>query len=144
MEPITVIFEGVDKTGKSTLKEAFNERTNFKNFVIDRGPISNIVYNKLFNRLETDNDYFYEMLEIFKQTKCMIVFCISDENIIKNRLIEHKEVFPENINIKDTEKCFFSVIHNSDMNYVIVDTSKLTIDECVDNIINSIKLIKKV
>ena len=63
-----IIFEGADKTGKSTLIKKLNEVTDYKHWVLDRGIISSIVYNDIYKRKNKRNesfDYFY----IFKHRK---------------------------------------------------------------------------
>lgn len=45
-----IIFEGADKTGKSTLIKRLNEATDYKHWVLDRGIISSIVYNDIYKR----------------------------------------------------------------------------------------------
>ena len=45
-----IIFEGMDKTGKTSLINEFNKRTNFKHIVLDRGAISSYVYDAIYER----------------------------------------------------------------------------------------------
>jgi hypothetical protein len=94
-----VIFEGMDKTGKTTLKEEFNKRTNFIHYVVDRGPISNIVYNNLFNREKELNDFFEKLCVSIRNVNHLIVYCYANENDIKERLKKHNEELPENTTI---------------------------------------------
>lgn len=46
----TVSFDGLDKTGKSTLVQYLARMSNFTLNILDRGPITNIVWNKIQNR----------------------------------------------------------------------------------------------
>lgn len=43
----TVSFDGLDKTGKSTLVQYLARMSNFTLNILDRGPITNIVWNKI-------------------------------------------------------------------------------------------------
>ena len=45
-----VIFEGLDKTGKTTLEWELLKATNFKHIVIDRGPVGYMTFDRLFGR----------------------------------------------------------------------------------------------
>ena len=49
-----VIFEGLDKVGKTTLEWDLHRATNFKHVVIDRGPVGYMVFDKIFDR-ETED-----------------------------------------------------------------------------------------
>ena len=51
-----VVFEGLDKAGKTTLEWSFLKATNFKINVIDRGPIGYLVFDKIFGRTTKDGD----------------------------------------------------------------------------------------
>jgi len=78
-----VIFEGMDKTGKTTLKEEFNKRTNFIHYVVDRGPISNIVYNNLFNREKNLNDFFKSFFVFIKMLIILLYIVMLMKMILK-------------------------------------------------------------
>ena len=47
-----VIFEGLDKAGKTTLEWEFLKATNFKHVVIDRGPVGYMTFDKILGRYE--------------------------------------------------------------------------------------------
>ena len=46
----TVSFDGLDKTGKSTMVPYLARMSNFTLNILDRGPITNIVWNKIQGR----------------------------------------------------------------------------------------------
>ena len=48
--PQIIIFEGIDKVGKSTLKALLDKKANFNHWVIDRGPLSHMAYNIAYGR----------------------------------------------------------------------------------------------
>ena len=45
-----IIFDGMDKVGKTTLIHALDKATNYEHIIIDRGPNSYLVYDKLYKR----------------------------------------------------------------------------------------------
>jgi len=49
-KPTIVYFEGVDKTGKTSLIKEFNRQSNFEFYSSDRSPISTMVYADVFGR----------------------------------------------------------------------------------------------
>ena len=50
MQYYTVSLDGIDKAGKSTLVKYLAHLSNFTLNILDRGPITNIVWNKMQNR----------------------------------------------------------------------------------------------
>lgn len=46
----TIVFEGADLSGKGTIKRRFDVMTNYKHVTYDRGIITNIVYNEMYQR----------------------------------------------------------------------------------------------
>ena len=124
-----VIFEGLDKAGKGTLEWGFLKATNFKHIVIDRGPVGYMVFDKLFNReTKLGNQDF------------MIVYCHASEDVVAKRLKEHNEECPYNYGkaqklLRDNIKRFYS-----QDKVIEVDTSVMTPSECVELIVEKLKL----
>lgn len=52
-EPWIIILDGLDKTGKSTLRDILLKKLNKEHDVIDRWLLSDVVYNNIYNRKET-------------------------------------------------------------------------------------------
>ncbi len=46
----TIVFEGVDRCGKTTMMLEFNKKTNYKYICYDRGLISYLAYAKIHER----------------------------------------------------------------------------------------------
>ena len=79
----TVSFDGLDKTGKSTLVKYLAQLSNFTLCILDRGPITNIVWNKIQNR-EIEYD-----LEMWRNT--LFVRLTADEDDWNIRCKVHHE-----------------------------------------------------
>lgn len=137
-KPILIVFEGVDKSGKTTLKDAFNKKTNFSYVVLDRLTTSSKIYNNFFNR---DRLEYYDRFErrILDSFNVLVVLCECDTDLIVNRLANANEVLPEQL--KDIDKvkmAFRKEIDDSFVNFILIDTSKGSIDECVNVIITRV------
>lgn len=136
-----VIFEGLDKAGKTTLEWEFLKRTNFKHMVIDRGPVGYMTFDKLFGR-ETklgNHDFVHQARKIMKNQDFMVVYCFAPENIAAERLKEHNEKCPYDYGkaqklLRDNIKRYYRK-----EKVLNLDTSKLTIDECVGLIVGKLK-----
>ncbi len=132
VRPFIVIFEGMDKSGKSTLLHAFNKTTDFLHFVIDRGPISNLVYNQIFSR-NYGVDYS-GMIDHITKHDHLIVYCKADKEVVTKRLLDNNEVLPNHSIYEQNRYLFESFLFQSPFKYVIIDTTVATIDECLDQI----------
>ena len=100
-----VIFDGMDKVGKTTLIHALDKATNYEHIIIDRGPNSYLVYDKLYNRGKAD-DYHKTEMDL-RNSSHLCVYCYADENDIKERLNAVGEEFPtEQGSISDVKELF--------------------------------------
>lgn len=133
--PILIIFEGVDKSGKTSLKDKFNKKTNFSYVVLDRLTTSSKIYNDFFNRdrLEYYNKFERSIVTTFN---VLVVLCECDTSLIEERLEKANEVLPEQLkNIDEVKKAFEREIEKSFTNYIVIDTTNRSIDDCVEDII---------
>ena len=98
-----IIFEGPDKTGKSSIIDYFRKMTDFKHVVIDRAFISSAVYNIKFGRNYNCLHYIEQLKQISSKVKVLIVLCIADIDVIKDR-IKKSPIKNEYISCNDDKK----------------------------------------
>lgn len=145
-----VIFEGVDKSGKSTLLQAFNKATDYKYLVLDRFLISSLVYDEAFERGR--REYYSKLCGEFgklENVAFLVVYCTSlNRKVVQERLDNAGEVLPEQLrNIKRIDlkfwgeivsQCYKCCAGHPDgglvKDFIILDTSSLTIEKCVEEI----------
>lgn len=137
-KPILIIFEGVDKSGKTTLKDKFNKETDFGYVVLDRLTTSSKVYNNLFCRDRID--YYNKFEDSLKMTfNVLVVLCECDTNLVIERLRKANETLPEQLkDIDKVKKNFYIEIERSFDNFMIINTEE-DIKECVEKIIKRVK-----
>ena len=137
-KPILIIFEGVDKSGKTTLKDKFNKETDFGYVVLDRLTTSSKVYNNLFCRDRID--YYNKFEDSLKRTfNVLVVLCECDTNLVIERLKKANETLPEQLkDIDKVKKNFYIEIERSFDNFMIINTEE-DINDCVDKIIKRVK-----
>ena len=129
-----VIFEGVDKSGKSTLLKKFNELTNYKYWVLDRGFVSSLVYDELFNRGNRE-EYLKLAKKMCKEFNVYIVYCYASYFDIQKRLQEANETLPHELeDILDVGDTFEYYLMKTHCNKLYLNTSTESIDECVKSI----------
>lgn len=130
-KPILIIFEGVDKSGKTTLKDTFNRFTNFKYVVLDRLTTSSKIYAKYFGR---DGVEYYKGFErkILENFNVLVVCCVCDTGVIEDRLDKAGEALPWPLrNIEAVQNDFVKEVKSSFANHLIVNTSEHDVNECV-------------
>lgn len=139
-KPILIVFEGVDKSGKSTLIKRFNKKTNFKYVVLDRFTTSSKVYDHFFGRDRTE---YYNDIEIKANMNynLLIVYCYAPIEVIKERLEAANEKLPKELsNIKEVKKHFEHTLklRSNFTNVLNIDTSEDEL-KCLDNILNKVE-----
>jgi thymidylate kinase len=141
MKQQIIIFEGVDKSGKTTLLNKFNKETNFKYWVMDRSIISSLVYNELFKR--NDEDYYISILEtMLENFDILFVYCYADIKDINERLYLHNESLPKELSrIEKVQKLYKEYLNGINLptrTYIELNTSQLSVDECIEKIKESL------
>lgn len=139
LRPILIIFEGVDKSGKTTILNEFNKKTNFSYVVLDRLTTSSKVYNELFER---DRLKYYEDVErkLLESFNVLVVLCECDTELNKKRLKKANETLPKQLeNVDMMKRKFYDEVEKSFINFMLVDTTFKNIDECVEDVIKRVK-----
>lgn len=140
-----VIFEGLDKAGKTTLEWEFLKATNFKHMVIDRGPVGYLTFDKLFGRNTKagDHNFIHYARKIMKSNDFMVVYCVADTETAKERLNAYNETCPYDYD--DAQKLLRKNINRfyNRSKLLELDTSKHSINECVELIKEKLQEVAK-
>lgn len=139
-----VIFEGLDKSGKTTLEWEFLKATNFKHIVVDRGPAGYFVFDALFKRVMKNNKECYTKNLSVVNHNFMVVYCKAPIDIAMKRLEEHNEKCPYDYGLAqliydDAIECLYK---QRGVQVVTINTEK-PIDECVNEIIKKLEEVLK-
>ena len=99
-----IIFEGVDKIGKTTLKKHLEKITNYKYIMIDRLYMSAIVYEELKKR-KNDIDYYLRSFKKLCDNFNVLLIYLRPLNIdnVKNNI---KKKGDEIVDLNEVEKLF--------------------------------------
>jgi len=122
-----IVFEGIDKSGKSTLARAFNKATNYKHMTVDRLFMSQIAYSIIYKRARCI-DSVRQFIEKFQAHEILIVYIKANKDIIEKRLDKINHEF---INIERDQIVFDTVYEYINCDKMIVDTSNKSIEECI-------------
>ncbi len=141
-----IFFEGVDKTGKSTLLKAVDQATNYQHFCIDRCLGSAFVYDLITQR----RNRFKELLKIekelasIKSTPVITILLQCDRNILIERIKKEDESPNERILLLDKAiKAYQKYQQVSLIPIEVVDTTNKSIQDTVDEIIVKIQKYEK-
>lgn len=121
-----IIFEGVDRSGKSTLKDALNKKTSYKYWVLDRSPISSLVYEKCFNR---HNEQYWKNIYFNLATNfdVKVILCINKSEVIQQRLIDTNEKLAKEVsNITYVQNLFKETLQLLSQEYLLVETNDVS------------------
>ena len=140
-----VVFEGLDKAGKTTLEWEFLKATNFKHMVIDRGPVGYMTFDKIFGRSTKlgDRDFIHYARKITKSDDYLIVYCVANKPIVEKRLEAHNETCPY-----DYDEANRIYRRNIERYYkpekvIEIDTGFLSIGRCVELIVEKLKEVQR-
>ena len=142
-----IALDGIDKTGKDTIKRELIKKSNGKILILNRAFISQIAYNRIYNR-NIHETFFFENIEKYANLGMMFFYLKSDKDILKKRFIQHNEkdlniediVYHQNVFeqvIKDINKKYKNIIINK------INTTEFDIDFCTTLILNLIVLNQK-
>ena len=137
-KPTIVYFEGVDKTGKTSLIKEFNKQSNFEFYSSDRSPISTMVYADVFGRKinkEVLRTYFQE-----NKANILIVYTHCSASKIKERI---KDTNHEELDVEKHLEAFDEIINymsEDGFNIIKINTNQVSAEKNAENLINRIKV----
>lgn len=144
-----VVFEGLDKTGKTTLEWEFMKATNFKHVVVDRGPVGYMVFDMLLER-GTEEGYKEFIKQSESMMKCgsgfMVVYCKASESVVNDRLERHNEKQLEcNATYEFMSNLYYNNVklYYSGQKSIIIDTGINSIDQCIALILGKLKEVQR-
>jgi len=136
-----IFFEGIDKSGKSTLRRNFELQNNYQYVCHDRSILSQLVYNKVYKR-EHDNDILYKISkDICKHS--VIVLCIVNANDFLERIESTDEMKCHTISRRSLfyqQTIFIDIVNKLKANFIEINTSANNIDACVNKLQNFMEI----
>ena len=138
VEPFIVHLDGMDKTGKDTIQDLLVKRTKGRSLVFNRSFMSQIAYSRIYNRPDAE-EYFWKKFDLADDRCEHFIYLYANEKDVAERFIKHDE---KDMKIEDYGKhktVFDQVVNDAENKWFIdifkINTSELTPDECVDQIL---------
>ena len=136
MKFITV--SGIDKSGKTTLIKAFMEETNYQHYVVDRDPSNYFFFNVIRDRIKDVSQVseYGRFQRKFSDFVDLAILLKVNEKDWSKRCEEHKEdPLVGQLSMKNHQKEIEEFFDNAKYkNYLKLNTSILSIEECVNEI----------
>jgi len=142
MKEHIVILDGVDKTGKDTIKDYLVKQSDGKILVIVRSFISQIVYSRIYKRNINESFFIEKMRNLHHDGNYTFFYLTTRKDELIKRFKKNNE---QDLDIKHIDshfKVFNDVLNKIDdagiyINHI--DTTDKTPDETTRDIIGSIK-----
>lgn len=130
-----ITITGIDKSGKTTLINAFMEKTCHEHYVIDRSPDTFAFFNEIRDRVKDSKQMnrYYEFNNNFKRSLDLAILIYGSPDVIEERFKEHNEPklvgdYSYKEHMEKLEEFFDNANY---LNTLKINTSTHTIDECV-------------
>jgi len=134
-----LLVEGVDKSGKDSVIEAFHKLTNYEWAIINRLWASIYVHGG-FNNRNINYVNLFRLDEEYSKNGTVLVYVTADTKVIKERFKKHNEKDILDTDIKLIKRMFEMYLKETSMKIIRLDTSKCTPEESAEELFR--KLIK--
>ena len=133
-----IIFEGIDKTGKSALIDKLHNYCK-KQMIIHRWFISNMVYEDFYSRDKEDWPYMEKIMKILKRD-IIIVYTECDHFTYAKRCVktEHPVLTEKKFNVQ--KMLFDNHLKESKLPVIRINTTSVDIKKSFKELINVLNL----
>lgn len=141
MKEKVVILEGCDKSGKSTLYQAFRRATAYQILIIDRWVGSQIVYDELYGREDKSSHWYQHELEMQSIYDVYLVIVEASEDTLRSRIEQNETGEDLNIalgNFQRAQAGFQSYLERSQFRNKTTINTDQPIDVCVSQMLDFI------
>lgn len=141
IKPQIIIFDGVDKVGKTTLKTMFDKHMDFFHWTIDRGPLSHMVYNISYRR-NGQNLFIGNVTKVCRNA--ILIYVKADEETVKERILRAGEKL---VDLKRDMRLFDTVFNATVHQWkgaISVDTTRATPEDSLKDILVKLQQIEEV
>ena len=134
-----ITISGIDKSGKSTIGDAYMKKTNYVNYAIVRDPSNYMALNYIQDRIKDieQMDQYHMFMENFKYTVDLAVFLICKPSALDKRFIlNHEPELVGDLTKEEHQDELLNWFSKAEYpNFIVIDTTNKTVDECVNIII---------
>jgi len=132
-----IVFEGIDKSGKTSIANLYRIQTSYKNLVLDRAFVSQLAYAEIYKRT-IDKTKIYDWIKCIRND-LVFVYVTANKDILNKRLVESKHV---HVNIENERLVFDKYIEKMELlgaKVIRIDTTNKTIEESVSYLLDKLE-----
>lgn len=135
-----VVFEGLDKSGKTTLEWSFLKRTDYKHQVVDRGPAGYMAFDRIFGRstAEGDTEFMRQAMKMNMDPDVLVVYCHCSADVAMSRLQEYGEDCPYDYSEADSLLYKYVNMMYESNKMVMIDTTSISVEEATEKIVDKL------
>lgn len=134
-----ITISGIDKSGKTSIVKSYMEKTNYRDYLVDRDPSNYMALSSIQDRIKDIEqvDNYYCFMQDFKRTVNLAVLLQCDTQALEKRFaLNHEPKLVGSMTFEEHQDEIFSWFQRVDYpNQLIIDTTNKTIDQCVNLII---------
>jgi len=137
------MITGIDKSGKSTLVDALNKKTNYEHYVIERCPTTVRHFAELLRR-PFDEVRFHQLCQSLNTNSVLHVCLFAEDWLIKERFIEANESpLPGDLTFHEHQNHIMMAFTRANWQHrLFLNTGRLSINVCVNIILKKLKEMK--
>ena len=133
---------GIDRSGKTTLLQAFNEATNFVHMTVDRDPSTVMFFADLMHRVKGRKRYHqnYKQVINYKFVPDLAVYLFADPEDIQYRFdVTNEPALIGDLNFKYHMQLMEDYFNKAGyLNTIKLNTSILTPQECANRMVTQL------
>ena len=137
-----VTVSGIDKSGKTSIIRAYMTKTNYEDFLVDRDPSNFMALNYIQDRIESIEqiDDYYGFVEGYKHNVDLAVLLICKPKALEKRFkLNHEPPLVGDLTFEEHQDVIIDYFSRVEYpNFVIIDTTDKTVDQCVAVIIKNL------
>lgn len=137
MKFITV--SGIDKSGKTSVINAYMEKTRYRDYLVDRDPSNYTALSDIQDRIKDieQMDDYYGFVEGFKHMVDLAVLLICKPSALEKRFkLNHEPPLVGSLDFEGHQDKIIEYFARVEYpNFIVIDTTNKTIDQCVNIII---------
>lgn len=137
-----ITVSGIDKSGKTTIIDAYMTKTRYVDYLVDRDPSNYMALNDIQDRLKDleQVDDYTGFLYSFKYTVDLAVLLLCEPQALEKRFkLNHEPDLVGNLSFSEHQamiKYYFDRVNYP--NSLIIDTTGKTVGQCVNLIIKKL------
>ena len=134
-----ITISGIDKSGKTSIIDAYMEKTNYRDYLVDRDPTNYMALNDIQDRIQSIDqmDEYYAFTEGFKHIVDLAVLLMCSPDALQKRFaLNHEPPLVGELSFAEHQNVIKMYFMRANYpNSLIIDTTDKTIDQCVNLII---------